>query len=68
MKIKTYIKWPVAHKKNPLKLNTDADNESNIPENLLIDERKLFWKRLKKALKNSQADPRTDRKTSITHV
>lgn len=68
MKIKTYIKWPVPHKKNPLKLNSNSDNDTAIPDNLLIEERKLFWRRLKKALKNSQNDPRTDRKASIARV
>jgi hypothetical protein len=65
MKTKTYIVWPT--KKNPIakfkeksktkRFDDDVSRsvsvQNNKIENLLEEERKLFWKRLKKALVNA---------------
>lgn len=52
MKIKTYIKWPtLAEKKIKNHYIIENIDPSLQPSNkLLLEERKLFWKRLKKAL------------------
>lgn len=44
MKTKTYIKWPSNES------STDPHSNSDIVDPHVAEERKVFWKRLKKAL------------------
>lgn len=49
MRTKTYIRWPTPSKRRR-KEHVKGSDEKEVPDKSLQEERKLFWKRLRRAL------------------